>query len=68
MSFTSNPYVHMGIKYDDSLSLFTWECESCGGTGELCSAETPIGYIRGLFLSHVMTSHKRFRRDFEGWS
>lgn len=68
MSFQENPFIHMSVVTHDDGSTFTWECDSCGGTGATVWDNEPISTLRSIFLAHIRTSHARTEADFEGWT
>lgn len=68
MSFTENPFVHMGVITHDSGDTYRWECDGCGGQGGDFDRYSLVDDIRKDFISHIHMSHGRKKADFKGWS
>jgi hypothetical protein len=68
MSFTENPYKHMGIITNNDGETFGWECSSCGKEWPYFHPQAPINRIRNDFLYHVRTSHNLNEGDCRDWS
>lgn len=69
MSFDYNPLNHIEVVIQDEGCIV--HCHSCGGSrpkGAVLPFTTTALELFDIMRQHVVISHERSEKDFEGWS